>query len=138
VKGYTNIALPREGRKADNGGKTAHFFVAISYGKSVVMCEPYEELDGEMFAKFVKKHFPIAFRRSCKPLGSRQLLARPDGDPSQNSKNAKLALANFGATQLSIPPRSPDCNPIENFFALIGRRLMTLSFASNSQWSRHP
>jgi len=40
------------------------------------MCEPYEELDGEMFAKFVKKHFPIAFRRSCQPLKSRQLLAR--------------------------------------------------------------
>jgi len=74
-----------------------------------------------MFAKFVKKHFPIAFRRSCNTSGAENFLQ--DGDPSQNSKKAKVALANIGAAQLSIPPKSPDCNPIENFFALIGRRL---------------
>jgi len=108
-------------KKAGNGGRTAHFFVAVSYGKGVVMCEPYEKLDGEMFVKFVEKHFPIAFRRSCKPSGVDNFLQ--DGDPSQNSKKAKVALAKIGATQFSIPPRSPDCNPIENFFAVIGRRL---------------
>jgi len=45
-----------KGKKVGNGGRTAHFFVAILYGKGVVMCEHY----GEMFTKFVEKHFPIA------------------------------------------------------------------------------
>ena len=39
-----------------------------------------------------------------------------DGDPSQNSKAAKTALSKIGAVQFSIPPRSPDLNPIENVF----------------------
>ena len=46
-----------------------------------------------------------------------------DGDPSQNSKPAKVALEKIGAVQFGIPPRSPDCNPIENFFNLIERKL---------------
>ena len=39
-----------------------------------------------------------------------------DGDPSQNSRRAKDAIHAIGARKFSIPPRSPDINPIENIF----------------------
>ena len=34
-----------------------------------------------------------------------------------------MALNKIGAVQFSIPPRSPDCNPIENMFSWVERRL---------------
>ena len=46
-----------------------------------------------------------------------------DGDPSQNSKAAKTALDKIGAVQFSIPPRSPDLNPIENAFNLVEKKI---------------
>ena len=48
-----------------------------------------------------------------------------DGDPSQNSKAAKTALEKIGAVQFSIPPRSPDLNPIENVFNLVEKKLVS-------------
>ena len=48
-----------------------------------------------------------------------------DGDPSQNSKAARDALVEVNATLLPIPPRSPDLNPIENVFKLVGDKLRT-------------
>ena len=44
-----------------------------------------------------------------------------DADPSQNSKAAKQDKT--GAVQFSIPPRSPDLNPIENAFSLVEKKL---------------
>ena len=41
-----------------------------------------------------------------------------DGDPCQNSGMAKEAMLRVNATLFPIPPRSPDLNPIENFFHL--------------------
>ena len=38
-----------------------------------------------------------------------------DGDPSQNSLKVKNPIVDIGAQMFSIPPRSPDINPIENF-----------------------
>ena len=46
-----------------------------------------------------------------------------DGDPSQNSKVARVAMREVNAELLPIPPRSPDLNPIENIFKLVGDRL---------------
>ena len=48
-----------------------------------------------------------------------------DGDPSQNSAAAKKAMREVNSDLFSIPPRSPDINPIENFFNLVRRRLET-------------
>ena len=45
-----------------------------------------------------------------------------DGDPSQNSKKAKDAIHAIGARKFSIPPRSPDINPIENIFHQVKRK----------------
>ena len=95
------------------------FCVAISYRKGVIFCRDYEKLTGKYFASLVTEDFKDVFRRSCDPKGNVFL---QDGDPSQNSKPAKVALEKIGAIQFGIPPRSPDCNPIENYFNLIERK----------------
>ena len=110
-----------KGKKEGSGGRVAHFFVAISYGKGVILCEQYlESLSGEVFKEFVKTHFPATFERSCNP---KKKLFLQDGDPSQNSKKAKTAFEEVGCTVFPIPPRSPDINPIENVFNILRENL---------------
>ena len=46
-----------------------------------------------------------------------------DGCPRQNSKVARNAITKTGAKIFPIPPRSPDLNPIENFFNLAQKKL---------------
>ena len=55
--------------------------------------------------------------------GKEKLLFLQDNDPSQNSGKATEALKIIGAEVLEIPPRSPDLNPIENFFHNVKRML---------------
>ena len=46
-----------------------------------------------------------------------------DNDLCQNSKVAREALKDIGATLLRIPPQSPDLNTIENIFNNVKRAL---------------
>ena len=46
-----------------------------------------------------------------------------DGCPCQNSKKALKALKDVSALVFKIPPRSPDLNPIKNFFAMVTKTL---------------
>ena len=46
-----------------------------------------------------------------------------DGNLSQNSRHAKRAMDRIGAKVFNIPPRSPDCNPIENVFNVAKQQL---------------
>ena len=46
-----------------------------------------------------------------------------DGCPRQNSKVAMTAIDKVGAKLFKIPSRSPDLNPIENFFHLVDSKL---------------
>ena len=86
-----------------------------------MLCEQYEErFTGKYYAEFVRKHFPRAFTNSANPRGK---LFLQDGDPRQNSVAAKRALDDVNAKLFSIPPRSPDINPIENLFHLIQSKL---------------
>ena len=96
----------------------AKLMVAISYGKGVVLCERYEKMDGNYFASFIDQHFNTMFERSCKGLSRLWL---QDGDPSQNSKAAREAMARCHSELLKIPPRSPDLNPIENIFHTVSK-----------------
>ncbi|CAB3978781.1 Hypothetical predicted protein [Paramuricea clavata] len=60
------------------------------------------------------------------PLRTKLLIYKlflQDGDPRQNSVAAKRALDDVNAKLFSIPPRSPDINPIENLFHLIQSKL---------------
>lgn len=114
---YCTTAGSREG----DGGKVAKFMVAIAYGRGVTMRQEYEAtLNGKTFSEFVRQYLPPCFQDSANPDGK---LFLQDGDPSQNSKLAMDALAEIGAKKFSIPPRSPDLNPIENVFHLAKRQL---------------
>ena len=46
-----------------------------------------------------------------------------DGDPSQNCKISTEPMEKVGCRLFKIPARSPDLNPIENGFHLIGKKL---------------
>ena len=118
-----------KGKKEGSGGRVVHFFVAISYGKGVILCEQYlESLTGELFKEFVKTQFPATFARSCNPT---KKLFLQDGDPSQNSKKAKTAFEEIGCTLFPIPARSPDINPIENVFNIVRKDLKVDAIKKN-------
>lgn len=110
-----------KGRKVGTGGKVVHVHAAISHGKGVVLAKPYSRLSGKRFAKFVRKHFPAILER-CQISGQQRTFLQ-DGDPSQNSERVKKVLGRLSATVFNIPPRSPDLNPIENVFKLLGDQL---------------
>ena len=109
-----------KGSKVGTGGRVVRLFVAISYGKGVVLAKPYKKLDGRKFARFVRRYFP----RTMVACGQqRRRMFIQDGDPSQNSTDAKAAFSDIGLEALVIPPRSPDLNPIENIFNIVGQQL---------------
>ena len=111
------LSVTAKGKKEGTGGKSANFFVGISYNKGVVLCEQYEDhLNGEIFGEFVKAHFRGAFKSSINPKGK---VVLQDGDSKQNSAKAKKAFNRVGCKIMSIPARSPDVNPIENLFNVV-------------------
>ena len=81
-----------------------------------------------MFSDFIKTHLQETFSRFRIPKGKRLL---QDGCPVQNSKKARQALDTVGAIKFSIPPRSPDFNPIENIFNFVKSELRTQAFEKN-------
>ena len=116
------LRLSRKGKKEGNGGKKLRLFVAISYGKGVIMCEEFpreQRYYGVNYKNFVIEHFPEAFRKCCND----QKLVLQDGDPVQTSKQAQLAYDQLKCSMFKIPPRSPDLNPIENIFHNVRRKL---------------
>lgn len=99
-EGLTQGCLAK-GVKAGTGGKVVKMMVAISHGKGVVICERYEKLDAQYFASFIDQNFNTMFLRSSKGLTRLWL---QDGDPSQNSKTARDAMARCHCELLKIPP----------------------------------
>lgn len=113
------IGCTAKGKK--EGSTQIKFMVAISFQQGVVLCEQYENrLCGRKFSTMVRRKFPVAFTLSINPKSKRIL---QDGCPVQNSRRAKRALEKLGAHLFCIPARSPDLNPIENFFHLVGKEL---------------
>ena len=117
-----------KGKKEGSGGKMVKLIVAISYNKGVIECEQYEKMSGEFFKSYITRKFPALFKLAGKPHSK---LWIQDGDPCQNSYAAKTAWSEFGAELLSIPPRSPDINPIENLFHLVRRELDRQALTGN-------
>jgi len=70
--------------------------------------------------RIVDEHFPQAFENSIDPKGKRFLT---DNCPRQTCKVAMAAYDRVNAKVFRIPPRSPDLNPIENFFHLVTNKL---------------
>ena len=99
----------------------ARSFVDIAYNKGVILCKQYDgHINGEKFAKFVKRYFKRTFRRSANPHGK---LFLQDRDPSQNSRHAKRAMDRIGVRVFNILSQDPDCNPIENVFNVVKQQL---------------
>jgi len=119
-----------KGQKEGTGGKHARFVVAISYQKGVLICEPYEKMNGEFFEDFIDRNFETMFEACGKT--SREFVQ--DGDPSQNSKIAMEALRRVNAQLVTIPPRSPDLNPIENIFHCVSEQLRKDAIMRNLQY----
>ncbi len=109
-----------KGRKEGTGGRVLKLMVAISYGKGVIVCEPYEKMCGKYFSNFIDRNFDMMFKLADK--GDSRIWIQ-DGDPSQNSADAKAAMSRARCELLKIPPRSPDLNPIENLFNLTSQML---------------
>ena len=106
-----------KGKKEGSGGEMVKKLIAIAYGHGAVLCEQYEEqLTGQFFADFFRQHF----ENSSNPRGK---IFLQYGDPSQNSLKAKNAIFDIGARMFSVPSRSPEINPIENFFHLVEKQL---------------
>ena len=117
-----DIGCTAKGRMERSGGKVVHVMVAISYGKPVLVAEPFIKMNGQYFESFIDNNFTVLFQRANNN-DSRYRLWIQDGDPSQNSARAKRAMARANAVLLSIPPRSPNINPIENMFHLVSKKL---------------
>ena len=107
--------------------------VAISYGKGVVLCKRYEgQITGETFAAIVEGKFPEAFENSSNPKGKRFLM---DGCARQNCKVAMRAIDK--GKVFKIPSRSPDLNPIKNFFHLVDKKLKADARSKNITKERY-
>ena len=86
-------------------------------------------MNGAYFAGFIRTSFKKIIRKSCNPAGN---LFVQDGDPSQTSKAAAKEWQKRKIKLLSIPPRSPDINPIENMFNLIDGKLKSDAIEQNA------
>ena len=58
-EGLDALCTPK-GSHVGTSGRIAHFIVAISFIKGLVLCEQYfSKISGEMFADFIHKHFAM-------------------------------------------------------------------------------
>ena len=115
-----HLGCTSKGCKEGTGGRVLRLMVAISYGKGVIACEPYERMCGAYFANFIDTNFPRMFEEAAK--GSERIFIQ-DGDPSQNSAVAKRAMSRVQCRVINVPVRSPDMHCIENVFHITSKKL---------------
>ena len=120
-KGSEGLKYGCVAKGSKEGVRNANFMVAMSYNKGIVLSKQYMgPITGGIFADIVREEFPAALDASINPVARRLLM---DGCPRQNSKVALDAIKDVNAIVMSIPPRSPDLNPIENIFGQVSRIL---------------
>ena len=66
---------------------------------SVLTCEQFKKMNDTYFAGFIHKNFKSMSQKS---INSHSFLFVQDGDPSQNSKIAKIEVGKHGGKQISI------------------------------------
>ena len=87
------LLITTKGKKEGNNGRCAKSFVAIAFGKGVVMCEHWDpdiHFNGKHYRDFVTTHWPAALQNSTIPINK---LVLQDGDPMQKSRQAMKQLA---------------------------------------------
>ena len=83
------------------------------------MCEQWDPNTpslGIHYKEFAKKHFPAAFECSANPKNK---LVLQDGCPVQKPRQAQLRYDVVNCKVFTIPPKSPELNPIENMFLIV-------------------
>ena len=124
-----------KGKACGTGGNYVKVIVCISHGRGVVCALPYDHMNGETFANFVTNNFKELFDKCNKPIvnGNKSVhVWLQDGDKSQNSAEAKVAMQAMEANVVqSIPARSPDLNPIENMFHIVKAHLTQQAIQQN-------
>ena len=118
-EGLTTGCLAK-GRKEGTGGKYVSLIVAISYGKGVIACHPYQKMTGRFFANFIEANFPRMFQVADK--GEENVFVQ-DNCPCQNSALAEAAMEKCRCSVLNLPPKSADVHCIKNLFPIISRKL---------------
>ena len=116
-----------KGSKEGNGDRVLSLMVAISYGKGVIECHKYSDLDSNCFAKFINKTIDM-FAKAGKN-GSRLFVQ--DNASTQNSALVRKVMPLKRAKQLQMPARSPHVNPIVNLFNLIKVQLRRQALERN-------
>lgn len=112
------LQVTSKGSKDLVRGKRLHVMVAIAYGKGVTLREPYDKLNGQFFANFIRQHFNLCFGRAGPKEDGKSLFVM-DNDPSQVSKLAMSAPREIECKLSKIPSRSPDLNPCESIFHIV-------------------
>ena len=60
-----NPLCTTKGKRAGTGGRMAHFMVALSPGRDIVLCHQYQgRLDGKLFASIARKLFPDVYKKT--------------------------------------------------------------------------
>ena len=91
----------------------------MTYGAGVVMWVLTRRMSGEYFEELVEIEIKSALQNSGKTCN--RILQ--DGDPSKNSRRACDAMDRQNIKLFTIPPRSPDINPIKNLFNQLRRTI---------------
>ena len=121
-----DINCVAKGKK--EGCTNAKFMVGISHGKGVLFCKQYfGAITGLKFRSIMRSTFKAAFIAS----GREEKRFLMDGCPRQNAAVCRRSWERMGCELVSIPSRSPDLNPIENFFNLVKMRLKQESIDKN-------
>lgn len=124
------LTVTAKGSKELAGGRRLHLMVAVAHGKGVILCEPYEKLNGEFFANFIQAHFKLTLAKAGPKVNGQRLLVM-DNDPSQTSRRAMKALHGIEAELHRLPSRSQDLNPPENVFHFVKKRLEKEALENN-------
>lgn len=112
------LQVTSKGSKDLAGGKRLHLMVAVAYHQGVILKEPYEKLNGNFFANFIRRHFNLCFARAGPKKDGKRIFVQ-DNDPSMVSKAAMTALHEIECELFKLPSCSADINPIEGIFHIL-------------------
>ena len=120
--------MTSKGKNAEVEGRVVYFIAYISYGKGGCFCEQRKKNDWCILCWFYQTNYKKTIRQSHNRAGN---LFIQDGNLSQNSKASALEWQKRKIKLLSIPPHSPDINPIKNMFNFIDRKLKSNALEQN-------
>ena len=102
-----------QGEKEGSGGQMAKIFVAIAYSSGLILCKQYTEIHSQLSSLNISHiHSLELLTQEIKCSYRTIIFVRAP----KSSKVGCDAMDEVGCRTVSISPRSPDVNPIENIF----------------------